>query len=436
MCENKKSFRQMVAIIGVFWSCLAAQAGEFAGGLGTPEDPYQIATAQQLASVLGPPRWPRNHFILVNDIDLDPNLPGGRVFDGAVIASGAAPWREPFGGHFDGAGHTIRNMVIRIEDRSDPSLSTAGLFGRIHQNAVVRDLKIEAADVRVFDRRAGILAGENAGRVVNCQVSGRISSGFVLQKKDEMDEVGGLVGRNMGDIIDCRADTDWVCGHRLAGGLVGENFSPGTITGCRATCSQVSALKHQGGGLVGGNSGVILDSYALGEILAPDSSFMHGGLAGTNRGTISGCHADSDIVAGVRCSQLGSLVGENWGAIANCYARGSIAVQNQSYLIGGLIGWNLLPGSVANSYATGKISVGADSRYVGGLVGDDTGGDVHGSLWDVEATGVGVSAAGEGSTTEQMQQADTFLGWDFVDTWTICEGQDYPRLRWEAVPCE
>ena len=372
---------------------------------------------------------------MVNDIDLDPNLPGGRTFDGAVIASGAAPWRNPFAGSFNGGGHTIRNLVIRAKGQSNWILTSAGLFGRIGSGGVVRDLNIEAADVQVVDRRAGILAGENAGQVVNCQVNGRVSSNFALFF---VDEVGGLVGRNTGDITDCRADTDLVWGYQCVGGLVGCNFSEGRIVGCRAACSQVCAYKHGAGGLVGVNSGSIVGSYALGGILGSDSSFMYGGLAGANTGTILDCHTGSDIAAGARCSQLGGLAGENRGAISNCYASGSISTQSQCYVIGGLVGWSLSPGSVVNSYAVGKIALGTNNTYVGGLIGHNTGGEVKTSFWDVEASGVAVGATGTGLTTIQMQQASTFLeaGWDFADTWTICEGQDYPRLRWEKIVCD
>jgi hypothetical protein len=36
----------------------------------------------------------------------------------------------------------------------------------------------------------------------------------------------------------------------------------------------------------------------------------------------------------------------------------------------------------------------------------------------------------------QMKQQASFPGWDFDATWTICEGKDYPRLRWEDAHCE
>jgi hypothetical protein len=436
MSTNASSFSRATYIIMVLSCPLLVQAGNFAGGTGRTDDPYRIATAEQLISAGA--TWTGSHFILLNDIDLDPNLPGGRVFEGAIIASGASPWRDPFRGNFDGGGHTIRNLVIRAKSQSDPSLTSAGLFGRIDQGAVVKDVGIEAADVQALDRRAGILAGENAGRIINCQVSGRVSSngsvvGFSLN------ESGGLVGRNMGNISNCRADTDCVQGDGCAGGLVGANFPEGSIVSCRAVCNNVCARRFAGGGLVGTNSGYVIGSAALGGILAPDSSQMQGGLAGTNRGTILNCYAGSDLAAGARCSQLGGLVGENQGTIINCSASGSVSTQDRCALVGGLVGWNLFSQArVVNSYAVGKISNGTNNSEAGGLVGGNRDGDVKTSFWDRETSGMAVSAGGEGLTTAQMQQATPFLeaGWDFVDertngvtnAWRTPEGGGYPAL--------
>jgi hypothetical protein len=35
-----------------------------------------------------------------------------------------------------------------------------------------------------------------------------------------------------------------------------------------------------------------------------------------------------------------------------------------------------------------------------------------------------------------MRQEASFVDWDFENTWTICEGYDYPRLWWEQIACE
>ena len=71
---------------------------KYSGGTGEPNDPYQIATAADLIALGETPADYDKHFILTADIDLDPNLPGRKVFDKAVIGT--------FTGVFDGNGHT------------------------------------------------------------------------------------------------------------------------------------------------------------------------------------------------------------------------------------------------------------------------------------------------------------------------------------------
>lgn len=97
-----------------------------------------------------------------------------------------------------------------------------------------------------------------------------------------------------------------------------------------------------------------------------------------------------------------------------------------------------------NCYSTGGVSSRGDA---GGLVGhnrdDPWRGTISNAFWDMEASGQTSSDGGTGKTTAEMQMAATFLdaGWDFVgetangteDIWWILEGQDYPRLWWEAT---
>ena len=65
-------------------------------------------------------------------------------------------------------------------------------------------------------------------------------------------------------------------------------------------------------------------------------------------------------------------------------------------------------------------------------------------MWDTEMSGQGVSAAGTGKTTAEMQTVWMFLDlrWDFVDETgngtkdiqRILERKDYPRLSRELIP--
>ena len=91
MRNSKSVLQRTAAIVVTFWSLWTCHAADFAGGTGEPNDPYQIATAEQLISIGSDPNLLDKHFVLINDIDLDPNLPGGQVFPRAVICTGYGP---------------------------------------------------------------------------------------------------------------------------------------------------------------------------------------------------------------------------------------------------------------------------------------------------------------------------------------------------------
>ena len=138
---------------------------KYSGGSGTADDPYQIATAGDLIALGERPGDYDKHFLLTADIDLDPNLPGGRVFDRAVIApdvNDTEYWFQgtAFTGAFDGAGHAIRNLTI-----VDPNHDCLGLFGMIAAGGQVSDFVLVNAAISGGrgSINVGTLAGCNAG---------------------------------------------------------------------------------------------------------------------------------------------------------------------------------------------------------------------------------------------------------------------------------
>jgi hypothetical protein len=394
MLGRRSNYRGWL-IAMLVWTGFASQVEAFSGGTGEPNSPYQVSMSEHLLSIGADPNLLEKHFVLVNDIDLDPNFPGGQMFARAVIAADTNDrfgWQGvPFEGSFSGRGHTIRNLTLRAKSGSNSYL---GLFGAVGRNAVVEDLRIEAANVEGDGQSVGILAGENAGRILNCYVEGRLSGGDVVIAPTD---AGGFVGRNRGDIVNCQANTRLVWGYENIGGLVGCNELQGRIVGCCAACAHVYAHKYQAGGLVGRNEGYIIGSHATGEVRGWDHISHYGGLVGGDSGTIINSHADSDVVSSSSCVWLGGLVGWAGGTIINCYATGSIRTGERCNSIGGLTGVN--SGKVVNSYAIGKISTGANTERVGGLVGTNAGGDVRMSFWDIEASGITESAGGTGVST-------------------------------------
>jgi len=285
----------------------------FAGGTGEPKDPYQIATAAQLISIGSDPNLLSKHFVLVADIDLAPNLPGGKVFDRAVIAPDVSA--EPafqgqgFNGVLDGQGHNVRNMTIQKDGGF-----FYGLFGEIAVDGQVCNLGLDGVSIKVDPSGfVGGLVGSNRGFISKCHSIGTISSTRFS---------GGLAGRNLGGVIShCYSGCD-VSGAGQGtglGGLVGDNFN-GEISTCYA--GGVVAGFFMVGGLVGSNSqGRIDQSYATGSV---SGTIRVGGLAGGNFGTINNCYAIGRVSGDKDASGMGGLVGENgggnaYGSIAHCF---------------------------------------------------------------------------------------------------------------------
>jgi hypothetical protein len=88
--QSRPTLRTIPFLIAVCLLGLPVYA-KYSGGTGEPNDPYQIATAADLITLGETPEDYDKHFILTADIDLDPNLPGRKVFDKAVIAPDTDP---------------------------------------------------------------------------------------------------------------------------------------------------------------------------------------------------------------------------------------------------------------------------------------------------------------------------------------------------------
>jgi hypothetical protein len=348
-----------------------AQLRKYGGGSGTAEDPYQIATAADLIALGESPEDYDKHFILTADIDLDPNLPDGKVFNTAVIAPriNEVPYSDvrAFTGTFNGNGFKIKHLTIQGGPRR-----MLGLFGKVGKEAKICNLGLENVSIRGDNSGIlGALSGSNHGYITHCYSSGKISS------MNRSGVLGGLVGNNEGGIITkCYSDCE-------VSGDQGDDI-----------------VQDYLGGLVGTNwySGKISNSYATGAVTG---DYWVGGLVGAN------LQAD----------------------ISNCYAAG---VVSGTLGVGGLAGCNGRCSTIRNCLAVGRISVTQQSNKVGGLVGEtETEAIISGCFWDVETTGVSENAGGTGLTTAQMQTAAPFLDadWDFVNVWGIGENQTYPYLR-------
>jgi hypothetical protein len=277
----------------------------YSGGSGTAENPYQIATAEDLNDIGNNPEDWDKHFILMNNVDLAQYT--GTKFK--IIGNGTTN----FTGIFDGNGHKIFNFTW-----SSGSESFIGLFGQVGSSGQIKNLGLENVNVNVsmsdLSFYIGGLAGYNSGMITNCYSSGGVSG---------RQYVGVLTGgnSNVGKITDCYASGS-VWGKNGVGGMAGYNF--GTINSCYCSVSVFEdGWYGNSGGLVGNNETWPNPIYKA----TITNSYSTGMVSGT--------------------SNVGGLVGWNSNAtITNCYSKGSVSGSSS---VGGLVGSGD-PNSVNNSF--------------------------------------------------------------------------------------
>lgn len=224
--QNKK-FRILLGILTLWLMCgqtLWAQttnkycsidiyADSYAGGDGSKTNPYEIATAKQLAKLARdvnngntPQAFLGKYFKLTADIDLSGCIwkPIGKYYNDGNGKN------RLFFGKFDGNGHVIKNMHIQWEDADDNAKSVWGLFSTLQGESstnltTVTNLIIENATVekkRDFSPigpsyNVGVVAGEIYG---NTELSNIIIHGSKITDNDETYEInretkiGGIAG--------------------------------------------------------------------------------------------------------------------------------------------------------------------------------------------------------------------------------------------------
>ena len=210
---------------------------------------------------------------------------------------------------------------------------------------------------------------------------------------------------------------------RDVGALVGY-LEYGTVSGCYATRVEVSGDDYVGG-LVGWSTGRIVNCSSSGSVYGDTNV---GGLVGlVADGTVTASYSRAGASGNMNVGGLAGRTSDEAAVVTNCYASGT--VQGGTYA-GGLIG-QIERGRAYKCYSTGPVS---GDQHVGGFTGyiRVLGGVTH-CFWDTETSGWSTSPGGTGKTTAEMQTMSTFTdaAWDFWNIWDICEGTNYPVLRWQ-----
>lgn len=240
-------------------------------GSGTSSDPYQLFTAAQFQSLAADSAAQTDaslYFALENDIDF----------------AGQALQIPNFAGTLNGQNYAIQNVTASSSSGS----AAYGVIGAL--TGTVSNLNFTNLNVSASTHLDVGAIGTNSatGTVSHVNVTGGSISGNSY--------VGGVVGANSGVVSQSSVDGITVsAGSGTVAGLVGENYSGGTIQNCYIGSSTVvsnSGGSNFTGGIVARNYGTLSNCYALGTVSG--GSYV-GGIMGSDGGTTSNVFSGATV---------------------------------------------------------------------------------------------------------------------------------------------
>ncbi len=249
---------------------------KYSGGTGTLDDPYQIASAQDLILLSTASRDWDKHFIQTANIIFDDNTAVDWNGDGDVNHADAVGF-SPIGnanvnftGSFDGQGYRIKNLYINNRT------SYTGLFGRV-ADAELRNISLYGVDISSM-----YYVGSLVGYVENNVI---IESCFAKGSVDALGYAGGLVGYIVSDTqIEHSFSSVDVQGLYYVGGFVGMSVMASVEISNSFATGDVDAFVYSGG-FVGANQySEIENVYASGKVTA---DYYAGGVAGFSQSGIA-----------------------------------------------------------------------------------------------------------------------------------------------------
>ncbi len=272
---------KMMLITIVLTGGLFSQTATAPTGTGTAEDPYLIASLENLYWIADQVNNYSNYFsgkYLKQTADIDASATSG--WNGGAGWTPIGNSTRSFLGTYDGQGHIVSGIYI-----SRSSTDYQGLFGYIY-TATIQNLGVTDVNITGYSYVGGL-----AGKVVtNCTISNCYSTGSIT---GNYRYAGGLVGQNYNSsTINNSYSTVNVTGDQYVGGLAGDSYyNSSSINNCYSTGSVTGSFGV--GGLVALNelSSTISNSYSTGSV---SGSSYAGGLVGYNSSTVSNSFWDTE----------------------------------------------------------------------------------------------------------------------------------------------
>jgi hypothetical protein len=465
------------------WDCSVADS--YAGGTGSAEDPYQIATAAQLAKLSEDSNagidFTDIYFVLTSDILLHDisDWSFTDMYDNYIsVHHSSSPldfddyrstystlsdetthgWLPigfyyPFRGNFDGAGYTIYGMTsgnIYSDGYLDNNTPCAGLFGEL-DNATISNVTLCCS---VIDGYRISYAGSIAGKAVSSTIENCHAQQFLISTSSP--------------------DLTQLCSEFSAGGLLGKAEDSSILGSSASGYLRIGYGVYRGGlftigGIVGAGDTVI-NCYSAMDITIgfyqgrfTSNNIYVGGIAGSC-GTIELCNSVGYVEVGELWSwsmrdvqqysitrinetsdtvfAVGGICGQCTESIKNCASSGAIECMDagNTYLggiAGGLDSYAVIEFCMSNERICDVSTDGEKETEVGGIVGlagantviqNSYYNTISQASYDAfNAFGIAADDSVVVENVEdlflrELREAQSYQGWDFDTLWMIDPG--------------
>ncbi|MGI6013435.1 MAG: S-layer homology domain-containing protein [Oscillospiraceae bacterium] len=367
-----------------------AEEVQFEGGDGSPEDPYQIATLEQLETFRDLVNAGNESICakLVDDIVINED-PAASIRDGKedelVTFTPIGTGNVWYNGIFEGNNHTITGLYLsKIINDSDSSTSeyseySYALFGKTSSKAHISHLALDKVYLFCDSQNnaniilGGLVAynGSEADGFSDCSVSGDI---FVTAASGNI-MAGGLGGRGFNQSATyshsenhCNISVKVGTGAAAVGGISGYsgatkqcvNYGSIRVSLMSQTVSEQLGTMYIGG-IIGYTSSTPSYSYNLGEIVVntgkDDCIAVVGGIVGYLDGSTKYAYNLGNISATSGNAFVGGCVGR--GSVDYAYNKGSVSATctaDEAYaLAGGITAEASKNTSISNLYNYGNV---------------------------------------------------------------------------------
>lgn len=402
-------------------------------GSGTPESPYLISTADDLAK-------------LAKACNLGESFTGKHFRQTADIELPSKVWRPiglsetvPFAALYDGGNHTITGLKLERGGAEN-----TGLFGYIAAGGGVRNLTVVGSGMSA-SKYFGLIAGKCYGQAENVHGRGSLTS--------YAENMGGLFGLAtkvkgcsfLGVMPTTQANT---------GGIAGEIYRD-TISNCvvyaNIDARQGNTISHGVGGIVGTLSSLatsptlVVNNYFLGS-LYDHTGYSHlGGIGGT--GT-SNCTYRGNVAMGLMQTAVtdrtigscGSIVGNAYNCLVEQnYGCNNLQGTSETTKVGGVVGQlsrfsadkaSTMKGNIFTGQVIQTTLLKPDYSLYGRM--DDGCKDID-NYFDAQIAGTVPDMATSAKTTAYLTSGDALPGLDPA-IWKFQKGSyPVPRFLPEAV---